>query len=164
MLVGRRYESTPWEQAAGYLLLLAALVFFLPWIAIAVGCILMGLLAIERSEPSLLIGLPAGLALLLALPLLLYFKRRWYPPVREFEYDQGVLKYALHPTDVRECRLVDEIKQVVPRKGRRGGVYEYLVQFSDGQWISIPSHLTDANELYAALLNELDARKQKTLR
>ncbi len=162
MLVGRRYESTPWEQAAGYVALLVVAVFFLPWIAIEVGCILMGLMAIERSEPDLLIGLPAGLALLLALPLLIYFRRRWYPSVRQFEYDKGVLKYAVNPHEERESRQADEVQKVIPQRGRHRHVYGYLVQFTDGKWISISRELTNADQLYAALQNELNARKQNS--
>jgi hypothetical protein len=48
----------------------------LPWIAIAIGSILVGIIAISRGERALIVCFPAGLALFVLPTLLIYLDRR----------------------------------------------------------------------------------------
>lgn len=159
MLVGRYPETTVRDSIAGYIALILICVILLPWIAIAAGCILLGVHGIARGEPSVIIGLPAGIALLFAGPLLLYLKKRWYPPICQFDFDGQELRYAFRENQIAEIRSVNEVCKVVRRKGAKAHkTWGYDVMFEDRSWIHISRSLTNADELYEALSTHLAER------
>lgn len=131
--------------------------FLLPWIAIAIGCITVGIGAIFRGERSLIVCFPAGLALLLLPALLFYLDRRWYPRISQFVLDDNMLTYTRARESVATSRLVDDVRWVEHRM-HRGHTRGYLVKFSDGSGIFVCRSLSSADELVIALKNVLKHR------
>lgn len=151
-LVGQLPPFTRTQWILGWVGLAMVVVLLLPWILIAVGCILAGIGAIQRGEYSLVICLPAGLALLLLPALLVYLNGRWYPRVSGFSLDGRVLTYTLARAKVVVQRPTDEVRWVKNRM-HRGHTRGYLVKFRDGCGIFVCRSITHADEL-ARLLRE----------
>jgi hypothetical protein len=161
MLVGRYPEITTRDRIARYIALTLVCLFLLPWITLALGCILLGVHGIIRGEPMAIIGLPAGIALLLAGPLLFYLRRRWHPPICQFEFDGHELKYAFRENQRVETRSVHEIRRIeCRRRARSRKTWGYEVMFEDRSWIYVARSLTNADELYEALSAHLADRSR----
>lgn len=159
MLSGRNPEPTRSDLVARYVGLAVFSVLLLPWLALAIGCLLLGIVGIVRGETQLLIGLPAGIALLVAGPLLFYLDRRRYPPISSFEYADGVLRYTLSNGQAEHSRPRDDVRRVVCRRGRRRRSHRgYQVMFADRKWIFIPRDLPNADQLCDQLQAEVAAR------
>jgi hypothetical protein len=158
-LVGQTTPSTRSELILGWIGLVVVGAFLLPWIVMAVGCVLAGIVAIQRGEHSLVICLPAGLALLLLPTLLFYLDHRWYPRISEFVLDEDVLTYTRGRDPVPVRRRTDDVRWVKNRmhKGRTRG---YLVKFHDGSGIFVCRSLTHADELARALRESISDRRK----
>jgi len=157
LLVGEYCEESPSvsQRIAGYFSIGVFLALMAPWVLIGVGLVVAGCLAASRGETGLFICIPAGIALLVGIPLISYLHLRWNPPVVWFEFDGNVLKYAFQTGGDYQTRSVSEIVSVcwVKRvKSRR--IWGYNVTFRDRKTIYVPQWLTNAD----ALSTELSAR------
>lgn len=156
-LIGQFAPSTRSEVMLGWIGLAVVGAFLLPWIAIAIGCIMVGIGAIFRGERALIVCFPAGLALLLLPALLFYLDRRWYPRISQFVLDDNMLTYTLARESVATSRLIDDVSWVAHRM-HRGHTRGYLVKFTDGSGIFVCRSLSSADELAIALKNAVKHR------
>ena len=151
-LIGQFAPSTRSDLMFWWIGLAFVVVFLLPWIAIAIGCIIMGIAAVFRGERALIVCFPAGIALL-ALPTLVFnLDRRWYPRISQFVLDDDVLTYTLPRESVTMSRPINDVRWVEHRMHRwhtRG----YLVKFRDGNGIFVCRSLSSADELAIVLKN-----------
>lgn len=124
----------------------------IPWLLIGIGCVIVGCLAASRNETTLIVCLPAGLAILIALPLLYYLQLRWNPWIRRFHFDGEIFKYAFSDSDNFQSRsLADMLKIYKAKKPRRRRIHGYILTFRDRSSIYISRSLTNADTLYAEL-------------
>jgi hypothetical protein len=156
-LIGRFPPTTRFQSIFGWLGLVIVAGFLLPWIVLAVGCILAGVVAIQRGEGSLIICLPAGVALLALPTLLFYFDCRWYPRIGGFILDGNVLTYTLARDSTSLHRKTDDVRWVKNRM-HRGRTRGYLVKFQDGSGIFVCRSLSNADELARVLRESVDNR------
>lgn len=161
-LVGQIPPSTRSELIFGWVGLSVAVVFLLPWATIAVGSVLAGIVAIQRGDRSLVICLPAGLALMLLPALLIYLNGRWYRRISEFSLDGNVFRYTLARAKVVEQRATDEVRWVKNRM-HRGHTRGYLVKFQDGCGIFVCRSITHADEFARVLREEASGRRKAGL-
>ena len=140
----------------GIVQLLFAL-FLIPWIAVAAGMIVMGIVGIQRNENALLIGLPAGFALLLALAAFITFVGRRKPRrIDAFDYDNRRLTYWGSQIGPTQHRCLADIAFVGRNFTHRGGqLTGYDIRFCDDVQIFVSKELTDADKLYELLHQEL---------
>jgi hypothetical protein len=122
----------------------------LPWIAIAIGSILVGIIAISRGERALIVCFPAGLALFVLPTLLIYLDRRWYPRISQFILEDNRLTFMRTHDPVATSRQISDVRWV-ERRRRRGRTHGYLVKFIDGSGIFLCWSLSNADELAIAL-------------
>ena len=122
----------------------------MPWIAIAVGCLLAGIVAIQRGEYSLIVCFPAGLALLVLPPLLFYLDCRCYRRVTGFALAGKDFTYTVSRDAVSIHRSSEDVCWVTNRM-HRGRTTGYLIKFRDGGGIFVCRSLSNADELAGAL-------------
>ncbi len=156
-LIGQFAPSTRSEVILGWIGLAVVGTFLLPWIAIAIGCIIVGIGAVFRGERALIVCFPAGFALLLLPALLFYLDRRWYPRISRFVLDDNMLTYTLARESVATSRQIDDVCWVEHRM-HRGHTRGYLVKFTDGSGIFVCRSLSSADELAIALKNVVKDR------
>lgn len=156
-LTGEVVPSTRSEVILGWIGLAVVGVFLLPWIAIAIGCIMVGMGAVFRGERALIVCFPAGLALLVLPALLFYLDRRWYPRISQFMLDDNMLTYTLANESVATSRQINDVRWVENRM-HRGHTRGYLVKFSDGKGIMVCRSLSSSEELANALRNVVKNR------
>jgi hypothetical protein len=124
-----------------------------PWLLISVGCVIVGCLAISRNESGLIVCLPAGLAILFALPLLCYLQLTWYPRIRRFHFDGEIFRYSLCDSgDFHSRSLSDVLKVYKVKKPKRCRICGYILTFRDGSSFYISRSLVNADILYDELL------------
>ena len=156
-LIGRFAPSTRSDLLLGWIGLAFVGAFIAPWIAIAIGCVIIGVGGIFRGERALIVCFPAGLALLLLPALLFWLDRRWYSPISQFALDDNMLTYTLARKSVTASRLIDDVRWVEHRM-HRGYTRGYLVKFTDGSGIFVCRSLSSADELAIALKNAVKHR------
>jgi hypothetical protein len=147
-------RSQTFVGAIGLVFVVAIL---LPWVVLAVGCILAGIVAIQRGERALVVCLPAGLALLVAPALLFWLDSRWYPRISGFVHDDDVLRYTLSRDSTSVTRPTDDVRWVTPRM-HRGRTRGHLVKFRDGSGIFVCRSIPHADELAQALKEAANKR------
>ncbi|MBX3438026.1 MAG: small multi-drug export protein [Planctomycetaceae bacterium] len=156
-LIGQFGPTTRTQSIIGWLGLMLFVALLLPWIAIAGGCILAGIIAIQRGERALAICLPAGLALLVLPALLFYLDGRWYQRISDFVLDDDRFTYTLCRNEESVHRQLDDILWVEHRMRRRR-TQGYLVKFRDGDGIFISRSLSNSDELARALKDAANNR------
>lgn len=149
-LEGQFPPSTRSQTILGWIGLAIVGAFLLPWIAIGVACILAGIRAISIGENSLIICLPAGLALLILPATLFYLDHRWYARISSFTLEEGQISYTFSRSQDLRTQRVENVCWVGPRMSR-GRTRGYLIKFKDGSGIFVCRSLTNADELARAL-------------
>jgi energy-coupling factor transporter transmembrane protein EcfT len=121
MLVGDEKPATLAGRMCEYVIVF---VFLIPWFLMGAGSLLVGLLALgpRRADlAELWICLPAGLALLLLVGVVLYI-HFWRTPrltISHFEFDGSTLK-CVTPGNGALSHAVSELRSVVEERGRLG--------------------------------------------
>lgn len=156
-LSGQFPPATRSERIQGWLGGVVIFVFLLPWIAIAVGCILVGIGSIFRGDTTLLICLPAGLALLILPTVLLYLERRWYPRISSFTVDGSQLVYCLAGQSNLTYKELADVRWISHQRSRAGKTRGFRVKFRDGSGIYFCRSLPNA-DAFAQLLRESSAK------
>lgn len=156
-LIGQYAPATRSQSLIGWLGVIVAVALLLPWIALAIGCVLAGVVAIQRGERSLFVCLPAGVALLVLPALLCWLNYRWYPRIQGFILDGNEFSYTLARDSTVVHRSLDEVRWVQNR-GRRRRSRGYLLKFQDGSGIYVSRALSNADELAGLLSNVLRER------
>jgi hypothetical protein len=151
-LIGTFARSTRSNVISSWIGLAVIGIFLLPWIAIAIGCILIGIGAVIRGEHALTVCLPTGLAVLLLPSLLFYLDRRWYRRISQFVLDGSILTYKFARDSVETSQKIQDVRWVEHRT-RRGHTHGYLVKFKDGSGIFVCRSLSSADELAKLLKN-----------
>ncbi|HZL89875.1 MAG TPA: hypothetical protein VFB96_16025 [Pirellulaceae bacterium] len=137
-------------------ILLFSLMLF-PFVAMAGGMILMGMFAFSHNDRALLIGLPAGFALLLTLAgFVTFIDRRAPRRIDAFDYADGKLTYWGGRIGPPQHRWLEDITFVCRHGPRRGqGAWGYYISFRDGSRIFVSRQLNDADKLFDLLHQEL---------
>jgi hypothetical protein len=159
VIAGTERPEPPQPLLVRVLLLVVLRLVLAPWLLLAGGLLYVGIGSLFRKDgDDLWICLPAGLALsavLVGIPLWLWCRSpRW---VHEFRYAEGFFEYVTRPGTPPEFRPVSEIESATElRDGRAEG---YLIRFRDGGKVALSRRVTNADQLYAALHQELTARR-----
>jgi hypothetical protein len=149
-IVGQNKDHPQSEAITNWLGLIAFGAMLLPWIAIAIGCVTLGVGAIFRGDRELIVCLPAGIALLLLPTLLVYLAGLWYAPISGFELDGSMFTYTLDRKSDAKKRSIDDIRWLDHRM-RRGHTRGYVIKFTDGCGIYVPRSLDKSDELAQAV-------------
>jgi hypothetical protein len=149
-LTGQFPPTTRSETILGWFGLVIVIAFLLPWIVMAVGCIVVGAGSLLQGDYALAICLPAGLALLILPIVLFYLDHRWYARVSNFALDGRQITYSVPGAKDAKMQEIDDVRWVKTRM-HRGKTRGYLVKFHDGSGVFVCRSLTNADELARAL-------------
>lgn len=156
-LSGQLEPSTQSEQMLGWAGLAVVGAILLPWIAIAIGSIMVGIVAISRGDRALIVCFPAGLALFLLPALFIYLNSRWYPRISQFVLEDNLLTFIRTHDSVATSRPLSDIRWL-DHKMRRGHTRGYLIKFTDGRGVYISRSIGNADELAKMIKRLIEKR------
>lgn len=152
MLTGQQQPVPLWAHLVHGIIHLA---FFLPWILIGAGLLLVGLLAIgpRQDIAELWIGIPAGLALLAFIGCFLY-QEFWRVPsltVKRFtlEADKLELQTSAHGIINQSTEKICEIREERGRLGR--GLLGWWIRFENQELVYLDRSMPSAGCLMGKL-------------
>jgi hypothetical protein len=137
-------------------ILMLVLLLLMPWLLMAAGLLYIGISSFFRKDwEDLRICLLAGTVLTAAIvgAFWMWLKSpRW---IHEFKYADGFLEFVTSPAEPPVITHVMEITEVFYQRRIAG----YQIRFRDGQKFALNRRVLNAERLYAALQEDVAARR-----